>query len=79
MADGSVQYTTPGQSKDSTETAFRNFLRYNLVTNQPPEIANRLAKGPTIEVRSLGSSRQVGTNDILSIVFPMVIGVLFCW
>jgi ABC-2 type transport system permease protein len=76
MDNGSVRFTTPGQPKDSSETAFRNFLRYNLVSNQAPAVADRLSKGPTIEIRSLGSTHQAG-NDVLSIIFPMVIGVLF--
>jgi len=68
---------TDSQVKDSTETAFKNFLRYNLVSSQPAEIANRLVKGPVIEVRSLGNSRNVGGNDLVAIIFPMVVGVLF--
>jgi ABC-2 type transport system permease protein len=77
LNDGSVRYVTNGQSKDSTETAFRNFLRYNLVTNLPTPIADRLVKGPSMEIRSLGGSRKMSENDIFSILFPMVIGVLF--
>ncbi len=77
LNDGSVQYVTNGQSKDSTETAFKNFLRYNLVTNLPTQVADRLVKGPTMEIRSLGGSRRMSENDIFSILFPMVIGVLF--
>ena len=70
LKDGSVRYLTKGQSKDSTETAFKSFLRYNLVTNQPPDIAKRLVKGPTMEIRSLGGSRRMGENDICRILFP---------
>ncbi len=77
MNDGSARFVTDSQVKDSTENAFKNFLRYNLVSSQPAEIANRLVKGPVIEVRSLGNSRNVGGNDFVAIIFPMLVGVLF--
>ena len=74
---GSARFVTDGQVKDSTESAFKKFLRFNLVSSQSPEIANRLVKGPDVEIRSLGGGRRMGENDIVAIVFPMVIGVLF--
>jgi ABC-2 type transport system permease protein len=77
LKDGSAKYTTTGKAKDSTESAFRSFLRYNLAASQPPEVAKRLVKGPDLEIRSLGGSRKMGENDFLSILFPMIIGVLF--
>lgn len=75
--DGSAQFVTNGQAKSATESAFRRFLRYNLVNGQPTEIANRLVKGPDLEIRSLGGGRKMGENDIFSLLFPMVIGILF--
>ena len=77
MDNGSARFVTQTQVKDSTETAFKKFLRYNLVSNQPAAIANRLVKGPDIEIRSLEGNRRMGENDIVAIIFPMVIGVLF--
>jgi ABC-2 type transport system permease protein len=77
MNNGSARFVTDTQVKDATETAFKNFLRYNLVSNQPAEIANRLVKGPDLEVRSLGGTQHMGGNEIVAIIFPMVIGVLF--
>lgn len=77
LKDGSAKYTTTGKTKDSTESAFRSFLRYNLAASQPPEIAKRLVKGPDMEIRSLEGSRKMGENDFLSILFPMIIGILF--
>ena len=74
---GSARYVTDAQVKDSTESAFKKFLRYNLVSSQPAEIANRLVKGPNLEIRSLTGNRRMGENDIVAIIFPMVIGVLF--
>ena len=74
---GSARYVTDLQVKDSTESAFKKFLRYNLVSSQPAEIANRLVKGPNLEIRSLTGNRRMGENDIVAIIFPMVIGVLF--
>lgn len=77
LNDGSARYVTAGQAKSSTESAFKSFLRYNLVANQPADIAKRLVNGPVMEIQSLGGSRKMGENDFLSILFPMIIGVLF--
>ena len=77
MDNGSAQFVTDSQVKDSTESAFKNFLRFNLVSDQPSDIANRLVKGPDLEIRSLGGDRRMGENDFVAIIFPLVIGVLF--
>ncbi len=77
MDNGSARFVTDAQVKDSTESAFKNFLRYNLVSGQPAEIANRLVKGPNLEIRSMGGNRRMGDNEFVSIIFPMIIGVLF--
>lgn len=77
MDNGSARFVTDSQAKDSTETAFKYFLRYNLASNQPADIAKRLVKGPDVEIRSLGGNRSMGENDIVAIFIPMVIGVLF--
>lgn len=77
LKDGSARFVTSGQAKSATESAFRRFLRYNLVAGQPNDVANRLVKGPELEIRSLGGGRKMGENDIFSLLFPMVIGILF--
>ena len=75
--DGSTKYVTTGQMKDTAETAVRDFMYFNLVSGQPQATVDRLMKGPTIEVRSLGGNRKTGKNDILNIVLPLIVGVLF--
>ena len=75
--DGSTKYVTVGQMKDAADSAVKNFMIYNLISGQPKDVLQRLLKGPTIEVRSLGGNRRTSENDILSLVLPLVVGVLF--
>ena len=77
LNDGSARFVTIGQAKSATESAFKRFLRYNLVNGQPAVVAQRLVEGPVLEIRSLGGTRSMGENVIFSLLFPMVIGILF--
>jgi len=77
LNDGSARFVTIGQAKSATESAFKRFLRYNLVNGQPAAVAQRLVQGPVLEIRSLGGTRTMGENVLFSLLFPMVIGILF--
>jgi ABC-2 type transport system permease protein len=77
LKDGSVRYITNGQAKSATESAFKRFLRYNLVSAQPPDVARRLVQGPVLEILSLSGGRRMAENDIFSLLMPMIIGILF--
>lgn len=75
--DGSARFITTGKLKSDTETAIRNYLYFNLVKDQPKQTRERLMQGPVIEVRALEGGRRSGVNDFLSIVLPLIVGVLF--
>ena len=77
LEEGSAQYVTLGQSKETTEAAFKRFLRYNLIFSQPPELAQRLLEGPQVEIRSLDGSRRMRSDNLLGLFMPMVVGMLF--
>ncbi len=63
--------------KDLAEDAVRDFMYFNLISGQPEETVDRLMKGPVIEVRALDGNRKTGKSDLLSIMLPLVVGVLF--
>jgi len=63
--------------KDALREQFSRFVRANLAANQPPDVQNRLVEGPSITVRTLDGSRQIGSGNIVDVILPFVAAVLF--
>ncbi len=74
---GKVTLFSVDTVKDSTRSDFRDFLRYNLVTNFPAQTAERLIDGPDIVIQSLETNRNISGNEFLSILVPLISGLLF--
>ena len=78
-------YLTSGQAqviyeKTLNEVAaqqFDTFLKFNLFSNQPADIANRIIDGSEIVLQSTEQS-QLSTQDrIINLILPVVAGILF--
>ena len=63
--------------QDSVREEFNRFIRANLAANQPPAVQNRLVEGPSITVRTLDGSRQIGSGNIVNVILPFVAAILF--
>jgi ABC-2 type transport system permease protein len=63
--------------KDALREQFSRFVRASLAANQPPDVQNRLVEGPSVTVRTLDGSRQIGSEDIVNVILPFVAAVLF--
>jgi ABC-2 type transport system permease protein len=77
LKNGKVKMVAADASKENTRNDFNDFLKYNLLQTQPPEIAKRVLNGPDVTIQSLSSSRRMNNNDILNIILPVVAGLLF--
>jgi ABC-2 type transport system permease protein len=64
----------PGGNADAQ---FIEFLRLNLMRNQPGDIANRVLNGSSITTRSLDGSRSVGGDSFLAFILPFAAGLMF--
>ena len=62
---------------ESTQNQFTNFIRYNLLAGQPPQIVKRLLEGPKLIVRASGGARHVSEDQIMNILLPLAGGFLF--
>jgi ABC-2 type transport system permease protein len=69
-----VSMATPG---DNAKSDFEQALRYNLLRNMPADIANRLTVGSNITVRTPDSSREMQLNNYMTIILPLLAGILF--
>ncbi len=77
LENGMVDGTSQDTIKGTTRQDFQNFLRYNLMAGQPPQIAERVLTGPDIVVQSLNTNRKMAGNEIINILLPLVSGLLF--
>jgi ABC-2 type transport system permease protein len=59
------------------QSQFADFLRYNLLSNQPAAVASRLAEGDNLVITSLDGSQKMSSDDWFNILIPIVAGVLF--
>ncbi|MDP3449745.1 MAG: ABC transporter permease, partial [Anaerolineaceae bacterium] len=61
----------------NAEDDFGDFVSYNLVKGMPEPIIERLTDGSSITVRSLDGSREMGADNWMVILLPMLAGILF--
>ena len=61
---------------DNVRSDFGDFLRFNLLRNQPPDVINRLNEGNTFTVRSL-DGRETDENNFATFLMPLLTGLIF--
>jgi len=56
---------------------FYDFIQVNLLAEQPPEVAHRIAAGPSITVRTPDGSREFSGAPTLGAIVPVLLSVAF--
>jgi ABC-2 type transport system permease protein len=56
---------------------FEDFLRVNLLSRQPPQVAERIARGSELVVRSADGRRQMSSHEWFNIFTPFAAGLAF--
>jgi ABC-2 type transport system permease protein len=69
-----VAYEPPGSN---VSDAFTQFLRINLLSQQPAEVSSRILEGSQVVVRSPDEGRQFDSTQWYNMLLPIVAGVLF--
>lgn len=77
LATGEVTMVKNDKTGENASDDFGEFMVYNLVHDQSPEIVNRITEGSNLIIRSLDGSREMSENNWLSIMLPILTGVLF--
>ncbi len=77
MNSGEATMVSGPNAGNNASTDFGDFLRYNLVSGLPQVDATRLINGNNLIVRSLDGAREMNANNWISIVLPLLSGVLF--
>jgi ABC-2 type transport system permease protein len=69
-----VYIKRPGSNAD---TQFSNFLKANLLADQPQDVAQRVIDGTYITVRTPSGSRQASQRAAIGVVVPILICMVF--
>ncbi|EKD88629.1 MAG: hypothetical protein ACD_34C00423G0001, partial [uncultured bacterium] len=77
MSTGEVTMTSNEKPGANAEDDFGDFVSYNLVKGMPEPVFNRLTDGNNITVRALDGSREMGADNWMVMLLPMLAGVLF--
>ncbi|HOV06612.1 MAG TPA: ABC transporter permease, partial [Anaerolineaceae bacterium] len=77
LSTGQVTLIKNAQTGTNVTSDFGDFLKLNLLQGQPKEIAKRLTEGDNLIIRSLDGEREMAADNWLSIMLPILSGVLF--
>jgi len=77
LSTGQVTLIKNAQTGTNVSSDFGDFLKLNLLQGQPEEIAMRLTQGDNLIIRSLDGEREMAADNWLSIMLPILSGVLF--
>jgi ABC-2 type transport system permease protein len=77
FTNGAVRLVSIDEPDWRVQEKFESLVRANLVARQPAEIASRLNQGINFIIETTDASRSFGQDEFLSILVPMVAGVLF--
>jgi ABC-2 type transport system permease protein len=77
LSTGEVTMVTLKKPGTNASEDFGKFLSFNLLKGQPEPVIHRLTEGKTLIIRSLDGSRELGADNWLVVVLPIIAGVLF--
>lgn len=77
FSTGEVTMTTLDKPSENAEDDFGDFVAYNLVKGMPKPVFERLTDGTNITVRALDGSREMGADNWMVMLLPMLAGILF--
>ena len=77
LSTGEVMFIKDDKTGENASDDFGEFLVHNLLQDKPAQISSRLIEGDNLIIRSLDGSREMEEENWLSIMLPVLAGVLF--
>lgn len=77
MSTGEVTMTSVEKAGSNAQDDFGDFVSYNLVRGMPEPIFKRLTDGNNIIIRAFDGSREMGEDNWMVMMLPLIAGVLF--
>lgn len=77
LSNGQVTLVKGKKAGSNIEGDFGSFISYNLLSNQPAQVVDRLTHGSNLIIRSADGAREFSSNNWLGVVMPFIAGILF--
>ncbi len=77
LSTGEVMFIKDEKTSENASSDFGDFLVHNLLQDKPEQISTRLTEGDNVIIRSLDGSREMGEDNWLNIMLPVLAGILF--
>ncbi|MCE5208333.1 MAG: ABC transporter permease [Chloroflexi bacterium] len=77
LSTGEVTMVKDSRTGSNASGDFGDFVVYNLLQGKPQDIVTRLSEGSNLIIRSLDGTREMEADNWLSIMLPVLSGVLF--
>ncbi len=77
MSSGEAVMVSNTDTGSNAESDFGDFLAYNLVSDMPEPVIKRLSEGSNMIIRSLDGTREMGEDNWMGVVLPILAGTLF--
>jgi ABC-2 type transport system permease protein len=71
------QYYWEEAPSENAASAFEAFVQANLAAGLPEESRQRLVEGPSFTTRSMDGRLEIGAENFLNFIFPIVVSFLF--
>lgn len=76
LDSGRVTMVALEAPSETADTEFTTFLKHNLVSNLPPDAAQRILEGEVIKVQSIDGSRETKGFVLFQLLAPAAVGFL---
>ncbi len=76
LQSGKAKLVYVKEPSQMVRNQFETYLRTNLLAGQPEAIAKRVSQGASLVIQSADGARQMDNQSILTIILPIVVGVL---
>lgn len=77
LQTGDVTLIKISKTGSNVEDDFTSFLQYNLLSDKPAVVATRILDGASLIVRSLDGTREMAVDNWMTVMLPMIAGILF--
>jgi len=77
LTTAQVRLVTYDPPEETVQNRFSEFLRLNLLKNQPAQVVTRVTEGTHFSIQSADGSRSMEENEWFNLLVPFAVGLIF--
>lgn len=77
LSTGEVTYISGVKTGENVSSDFGDFILMNILKGQPEARVNRIIAGNSMTIRSLDGTREMNENNWMTVITPILAGILF--